>query len=529
MIVIVYTRKKSDHPLGNGDLLSESVQRPRGGRFVVARRTSIVGQPCTPSTRHGGGKPVSHTATRRWIDRTMPKLTSACSQGWNRSLHMVFAKNQHLCFFSCGIETEHMLPQYVPQLYPFLICHPSQSFQNPPQAPHSISFVPVPSFHFQCYSHPCYLPPKNLCQPISKLLPIHWRITCQAAPQSIHLPAIITRNQSNQSDLQSNQIKKNIDECDDENAPQEFKCLTNLNLYIAEKKKFKSKNKVWVPFPGGRHLPVQTRSYQCWFKDTRSPVDWLSQDQMGCDYSTRPRYSINVASHSLQQNADSNDPPDKEDEMDMDALELLMRQIYKNIIVMFYTTNTYLQSEYVAFLGTKGTLSWAKDLVTFNQNISLFPQNLAFLSPRCPTLLIILHSHLLRINASKTTWTLLCRPWPVNCMITKLPLVSPGHMTNCLVALILLQLLKRAKFVIKSSSLGCKNPRLYLRYWRAMICSPKRSSSLVNSINHFTTMSATSLFLAKINFIFCNCFYLLCLLCNLIERLRIPNDVLNPK
>ncbi|KNZ46663.1 hypothetical protein VP01_707g3 [Puccinia sorghi] len=75
-------------------------------------------------------------------------------------------------------------------------------------------------------------------------------------------------------------------------------------------------------------------------------------------------------------------------------------------------------------------------------------------------------------NASETTWTHLRRPWQLTSMITEALLVLWNLMSNPLVALIRLQLPKRPTF-------------RYLIFWRAMICSPAKSSSLATSTNLF--------------------------------------------
>ncbi|KNZ62945.1 hypothetical protein VP01_1203g4 [Puccinia sorghi] len=166
--------------------------------------------------------------------------------------------------------------------------------------------------------------------------------------------------------------------------PQQVECLTDFTLYIADKKKSKSKNKVWVPiipnkpflisliassikgdrfckFPEGSvtiprvpgfqsklpHILNNEDDFAFWIKTladlgrldaslTLSMVNpkkdeaqarqagLLAKEKLRADAAKEA-----AAARLLDPDADSNDPPDNEDEMDLDSLELFMRQIYK--------------------------------------------------------------------------------------------------------------------------------------------------------------------------------------------------------
>ncbi|KNZ59889.1 hypothetical protein VP01_1649g2 [Puccinia sorghi] len=368
-------------------------------------------------------------------------------------------------------------------------------------------------------------PLKSLCQPIGKPLPIHWRTTINSSARN-------NKKKSKQQKQSSKQpTKKNIDECDDENAPQQVKCLTTFTLYIANKKKSKSKSKFWVPVIPNKPFPIsliaspasKATDFASFQKDiisqcelavtnagvkiqesleTGSPnIEWAVtsprvpgfQSKSPCILNNKDNFTFwrktlanlgrldagltlsmkqlwadaakeAAAAWLLDPDSDSNDPPDNEDEMDLDALELFMQHIYKKYpFNVLYNQHLpiYISPETKKFIliTNAACTACAKDfkrfgdLIYYSFQVAAKP-GVSLTSP--PNTLHYLTRSSKKKNASETIWTLLRSSWPVISMITKSPLVSPGHVTNHLVAPILLQLPETATFVITSSSLGCK-------------------------------------------------------------------------
>ncbi|KNZ46916.1 hypothetical protein VP01_6838g1, partial [Puccinia sorghi] len=240
--------------------------------------------------------------------------------------------------------------------------------------------------------------------------------------------------------------------------PHQVKCLTNFTLYITNKKKSKSKNKVWVPVipdkpflisliaspaskatdfaifqkenisqcklavtnagvkiqealetgspkikwavtiprvPGFQskspHILNNKDEFAFWIKTladlgcldaglTLSMVNpkkaeararqagLLAKERLRADSAKEA-----VAARLLDPDANSNDPPDNEDEMDLDALELFMRQIYKkNPCNVLYDQHlpVYISPgnpQKFILITNAACTAWAKDLVSFRK------------------------------------------------------------------------------------------------------------------------------------------------------------------